>query len=530
MDLITNKESCFALVTSCTLFLLIVLLLSLNKSSKSKSKSKCPPGPRNVPIISTMLWLMKSTLEIESAVKLLCLKYGQIITLYIASYPIIFISSRTLAHEALVQNGTLFADRPKPLLTAKILTNNRYNVSSGCYGPTWRILRRNMTSHILNLSRSKDFSQARKWALDMLLKDLRLREASTIKAMDHFRFSMFSLLVFMCFGDKFNESEISEIEALQRRLLTSFNRFFILDFCWHSVTRILFCNRWNELYDLKKKREELLLPYIKARKKRADLHGLMDKTPSDGSTKMFTSYVDTLLTLELPDDGGSTTTAKRKLSEEELVNLCSEFLNAGTDTTSAALQWIIANLVKYPHIQVKLFEEIKGVIPEHSAEVAEDELSKMPYLKAVVLEGLRRHPPSHFVLPHAVTQEVELGGYTVHKNAIINFMVAEMGLDPTVWENPKQFEPERFLSIQGSEEFDITGSREIKMMPFGAGRRMCPGFGLALLHLEYFVANLVWNFEWTALEGDEVDLTEKQEFSIVMKHPLHACISPRQTK
>lgn len=204
---------------------------------------------------------------------------------------------------------------------------------------------------------------------------------------------------------------------------------------------------------------------------------------------MVSSYLDTLLKLELTEDGSSNNTAaKRKLTEEEVVNLCSEFLNAGTDTTSAALQWIMANLIKYPHIQAKLFEEIKGVIGETTVElVGEDELSKMPYLKAVVLEGLRRHPPSHFVLPHAVTEEVELGGYTLPKNAIVNFMVADMGLDPTVWENPMLFNPERFLAIQGTKEFDIT----VKMMPFGAGRRMCPAFGLAMLHLEYFVANLV---------------------------------------
>ena len=101
-----------------------------------------------------------------------------------------------------------------------------------------------------------------------------------------------------------------------------------------------------------------------------------------------------------------------------------------------------------------------------------------------------------------------------------------MGRDPKVWEDPLAFKPERFLN-GGGEAFDITGSREIKMMPFGAGRRMCPGSGLATLHLEYFVANLVWNFDWKAVEGDEVDLTEQQEFIVVMKNPLKAQLSPR---
>ena len=183
----------------------------------------------------------------------------------------------------------------------------------------------------------------------------------------------------------------------------------------------------------------------------------------------------------------------------------------------------------------KLYMEIKGVMNEED-EVEEEKLQKLPYLKAVILEGFRRHPPGYLVLPHAVTEDVELGGYTIPKNATINFMVAEMGWDPKVWEDPMGFKPERFLNSgdgtdhddkKSGEVFDITGSREIKMMPFGVGRRICPAVGLAMLHLEYFVANLVWSFEWKAVEGNEVDLSEKQEFTVVMKNPLQAMISPR---
>nr|GLL20824.1 cytochrome P450 89A2-like [Ipomoea trifida] len=209
-----------------------------------------------------------------------------------------------------------------------------------------------------------------------------------------------------------------------------------------------------------------------------------------------------------------------------MATLCGEFLNGGTDTTSTALQWIMANLVKHSSIQATLYEEILGVIGAAEEEgVKEEDLQRMPYLKAVVLEGLRRHPPAHFLQPHTVSEEVELGGYVIPKNSVINFTVADLGWDPTVWEDPMEFKPERFLS--GGEAFDLSGSREIKMMPFGAGRRICPGLALSLLHLEYFVANLVWLFQWKGVEGDEVDLAEKQVFTTVMKHPLRAHLYPR---
>jgi cytochrome P450 family 89 subfamily A len=123
--------------------------------------------------------------------------------------------------------------------------------------------------------------------------------------------------------------------------------------------------------------------------------------------------VDTLLEMELPKE-------KRKLSEDEMVSLCSELLNAGTYTISIALQWIMENLVKYPNVQERLIEEIKEVMDGDGVgekeEVKEENLQKLPYLKCVVLEGLRRHPPGHFVLSHKVNEDVVLNGYLVTKN------------------------------------------------------------------------------------------------------------------
>ncbi|KAK9678281.1 hypothetical protein RND81_11G200800 [Saponaria officinalis] len=509
-------EVWFVLIATACIATIVNALLSL----KSKKTSRLPPGPTNVPIISTIQFLRKSGTDFEATIRSYSAKFGPIITLPVGLNPVIFISSSSLAHEALIHKGAVFADRPKPLPTAKILTSNQHNISSAGYGPKWRTFRRNLISEIIHPTKSKEFSHARKWVLETLLSRFRASSVSDVrgvKVMDHFRFAMFCLLVNMCFGEKLDESEIREIETIQFRLLTSFIRFRILD-RWPKLTWILLRSRWNELYEMKKKQNDLLVPLIRKRKEfltQGDVN-------VDQSSKLVTSYVDTLLTMEVFDDDNT----KRKLNEDEIVSACSEFLNAGTDTTSTALEWIMANLVRYPDIQTKLFREIKEVVGDDKVEIEENDLSKMSYLKAVVLEGLRRHPPGHFVLPHAVTQEIELGGYTIPKNAAINFTVAQMGLDPEVWEDPMEFRPERFML--GQEEFDITGSHEIKMMPFGAGRRICPGYNLAMLHLEYYVANLVWNYEWTAADGYEVDFSEKLEFTVVMKHPLHAIISPRR--
>ncbi|BAT74879.1 hypothetical protein VIGAN_01265200 [Vigna angularis var. angularis] len=468
-------------------------------------KPTTPPGPSHIPIISTILWLTKS-FQIEPILRTLHAKYGPILTLHIATTPVVFVRDRFLAHQALVQNGSLFSDRPKALAVAKIITTHQHNISSASYGATWRTLRRNLTSQMLHHSRVKSFSGIRTWVLHTLLTHLKSQSQSnnSVRVIDHFQYSMFCLLVFMCFGERLDDGKVRDIERVQRQMLLRFRSFDILNF-WPRVTRVLLCKHWEELLRLRKEQEDVLVPLIRSRKQK--------QSKEEG----VVSYVDTLLDLQLPEE-------KRKLNEEELVTLCNEFLNAGTDTTSTALQWIMANLVKYPHVQERVVDEIREVLGEREErEVKEEELQKLPYLKAVVLEGLRRHPPGHFVLPHSVTEDVVLNDYLVPKNTTVNFMVAEMGWDPKVWEDPMAFKPERFMN----DEFDITGSKEIKMMPFGAGRRICPGYNLALLHLEYFVANLVSNFEWKVPEGGDVDLSEKQEFTVVMKNALKVHLSPR---
>ncbi|KAK8633200.1 hypothetical protein V6N13_014048 [Hibiscus sabdariffa] len=492
----------------------ISLLLRAFFNLFSPPKTLLPPSPPAFPLLGNFLWVLKPVFQIEQSIRRLRRTLGPILTLHIGPRPSIFVFDRSLAHQALVQNGSVFSDRPKALPANKIMNSNQHNISSGSYGPLWRLLRRNLTSEMLHPSRVKSYARARKWVLDILFDGLQQKAKSgePVEVLVHLRYAILCLLGLMCFGDELSEEQIKGIGSMQKRVLAGFGRFSLLNF-WPRVTKILLRKQWDQLFQLRSDLENVLIPLIRARKEA--------KSVADSDSVL--AYVDTLLDLELPEE-------KRKLDEKEIVTLASEFINAGTDTTSTALQWIMANLVKYPEIQERLLVEIRGVVGDGGVEeIRQDDLQKMPYLKAVVLEGLRRHPPAHFVVPHCVTEDTVLGGYLIPKNGVVNFMVADMGWDPAVWEDPMAFKPERFMASDGGGEvFDITGSREIKMMPFGVGRRICPGLGLALLHLEYFVANLVWKFEWNAMDGDEISLEEKMEFTIVMKTPLMAHVSPRR--
>ncbi|KAK4284484.1 hypothetical protein QN277_001309 [Acacia crassicarpa] len=513
-------EVWFIVLASLCLCLTIRAFFNLLSPSRP---TPLPPGPPRIPIIGRILFLRKSFLEIEDSLRNLRSKYGPIFNLRLRSRPLIFVADRFVAHQALVQNGSVFSDRPAALTTSKVFGSDQHNINTAFYGPTWRVLRRNLTSEMLHPTRIKSFSGSRKWVLNVLFNRLKSdsESSNSVKVIDHLQYAMFCLLVFMCFGEKLNEKQIKDIEHVQQSVLLSAIRFRVLNF-WPRITGILFRNRWQELFQIRKEQESVLVPLIRARKKaKEEKLNRAEEGQNNSSDQIIVPYVDTLLDLEWPEE-------KRKLEESEIVSLSSEFINAGTDTTATALQWIMANLVKYTHIQERLVEEIRGVMGDRKErEVKEEDLKKLPYLKAVILEGLRRHPPAHFVLPHAVKEDVVLNGFLIPKDGNINFLVAEMGWDPKVWENPMEFKPERFLNIEnGDEVFDIIGSKEIKMMPFGAGRRMCPGYNLAMFHLEYFVANLVWNFEWKA-SNDGVDLSEMQVFTVMMKNPLQVHISPR---
>ncbi|WOH06539.1 hypothetical protein DCAR_0625967 [Daucus carota subsp. sativus] len=508
-------ETWFIITVSLCISAFIKLFFSIRQSS---NLAKLPPGPTIMPIIGSFLWLRKSYVEIGAILHQLKLKYGPIITLKIGSHPSIFIASHASAHRALVQAGAVFSDRPPPPPTNNILDSYQHNISAAFYGPNWRLFRRNMAETIMNPVRVKTFSGGRRWALGVLIQRL-LSESrlDSIQVADHLQHAMFCLLVFMCFGEKFEDEKIREIVRVQRNLSKSVFKFSFLNI-WPKVGRIVFKKKWKELIAVREDQNNVLIPIIKTRLKK----GMKGNVEDDD----VMAYVDSLVDFKLPEEGN------RKLRDEEMVSMCGEFINAGIDTTSTTLLWIMANLVKYPQIQEKLYQEIVSVVGEGEEVlevVKEEELQKMSYLRAVVLEGLRRHPPGHFVLPHSVTEDAELDGYVIPKNATVHFMVAEMGRDGEVWKDPMEFRPERFLSGNGGEEgFDVTCRKEIKMMPFGAGRRICPANTLALLHLEYFVANLIWKFEWKPAAGNhDVDLSEKQEFTIGMKYPLVVSLSPR---
>ncbi|XP_020598155.1 cytochrome P450 89A2-like [Phalaenopsis equestris] len=507
-------EEALSLTILIPVFFTAIISFLLLPSHKKRS---LPPGPPSIPILGSLLWLRHPTSlsNLETIIRNLRSQLGPIITLRFGSQPYIFIADRSLAHRALVELGASFSSRPPPLPSSPFLNARISTITSSPYGDHWRLLRRNLTSEILNPTKIRLFADGRRWVLNLLIRDLQTKAEQSpqgaVVPMESFQLAMFGLLVLMCFGEKLDEQAIKEIETSQRELLLhSGKKLLVFAFVPKLLSRSMFQGRLRTVERLRQKQRDLFLPLIRARR---------ENQKQGGEERFVYSYVDSLLDITVPEEGVS------KLTDNEIINLCSEFLIAGTDTTATALQWTMAEIVARSDVQAKLVKELEALNGE---ELKEEDLQKLPYLKAVVLEGLRRHPPVHFVVPHSVVNDVEFEGYLIPKNTSINFNVADLGWDEKVWKEPMEFKPERFMAGGDGEGVDITGSREIKMMPFGVGRRICPAVGLAMLHLEYFIANLVREFQWDAVEGEEIDFTETTVFTIAMKKPLRARITQRR--
>lgn len=476
-----------------------------------------PPGPPGWPLVGNLFQVVLQRKPFIYVVRDLRTKYGPIFTMQMGQRTLIIVTSSELIHEALVQRGPLFASRPADSPIRLLFSMGKCAINSAEYGPLWRTLRRNFVTELINPTRIKQCSWIRNWAIENHMKRLHQESSNKgfVEVMSSCRLTVCSVLICLCFGAKISEEWIKEIESILKdvMMITSPK---LPDFL--PVLTPLFGRQVKEAKELRKRQLDCLVPLIRDRKAFVESDGNKNSaTRSEMVSPIGAAYVDSLFQLELAGRG--------KLSEEEIVTLCSETISAGTDTSATTTEWAMLHLVTNQEIQEKLYKEIVDSVGKNGT-ITEKEVENMPYLLAIVKETFRRHPPSHFVLSHASTKETELGGYTIPADASVEFYTAWITQDPSLWEDPNMFKPERFLTGDGVD-VDITGMRGAKMLPFGAGRRICPAWTLGTLHVHLLLARLVHAFKWLPIPDNPPDPTETYAFTVVMKDPLKAIILPR---
>ncbi|WVZ83215.1 hypothetical protein U9M48_030385 [Paspalum notatum var. saurae] len=424
----------------------------------------------------------------------------------------VVINDPAVVRRMLIDHADAFSNRPKAAFPENF--GGTHSINSVPYGPTWRALRGNLIAGIFHATRLGVLAPLQREAVEGLVAGLsssitgRRCSAEAVVVRDHLHAAVFTLVARMCLGDEC-PSGLNEREALALETVATLLRH--------------------------------LQPAVQAHPPHHHRQG--QATTLWHGAGGIRCYVDSLLDLHVPNNNDDVATmtatgSKRPLTDREMVRLVFEFLGANTVSVVSCVEWTLAHLVIHPEVQDKLHHEITSGSHDHDL-ISGDRLRRLPYLHAAILESLRLHPPVSLILRNVDAYDLAvLGGGGAPATpadeggtrpvcVIIN--VGKVGRDRSVWTDPSEFCPERFLASGEAQGVGpMAGPKEIRMLPFGAGRRYCPGVEVAMIHVGYFLAALVRDFEWALpVDGHSIDLTEKHGFFMLMKTPLRARVTPR---
>lgn len=229
-------------------------------------------------------------------------------------------------------------------------------------------------------------------------------------------------------------------------------------------------------------------------------------------------FVDVLLDVNETDGEAGV-----RLDTTEIKAIILDMFAAGTDTTSTAIEWAIAELITHPDDMQKLQDEIRATVGA-AGRVTEDHLDKLRYLNAVVKETLRLHPPIPLLVPREPPNDAEILGYHVLARTRVIINAWAIGHDPATWERAEEFLPERFLLDKAHVDYR---GQDFGLVPFGAGRRGCPGIEFAAPTVKMALASLLYHFDWETAGGTSLDMRERNGLSVHLKSGLPLVAKPR---
>lgn len=195
---------------------------------------------------------------------------------------------------------------------------------------------------------------------------------------------------------------------------------------------------------------------------------------------------------------------------------------AGTETSASTMEWTLANLLNHPEAMQKVKDEIDAHVGKHRF-LDESDIPKLTYLQNVILETLRLYPAGGLGLPHMNSEDCKVGGYHVPKGTVLLVNMWAMQRDPKYWPDAAKFLPERF-----ENNGQAAGSEAYNMIPFGVGRRQCPGANVAKRIMALTLGLLIQAFEWKRIGNGEINMMEGGGLTLPKLEPLVALIRPRQ--
>ncbi|GAA0184579.1 hypothetical protein LIER_31867 [Lithospermum erythrorhizon] len=482
------------------IWILWVLFIKSNKS-----QPPLPPGPKGLPLVGNLLSLDP---ELHVYFAQLSQSYGPILTLRLGGKLGIVISSPAIAREVLKDQDTIFANRDVPV-AGKEATYGGTDIVWTPYGPEWQMLRKVCVREMLCNTSLDSVSDLRRKEVRQTIKYFYSQAGSPVNIGEQMFLTVLNVITNMLWGGTMKGEERSNLGAEFREVvaeMTALLGFPNLSDFYPSLAMF-------DLQGVKKKMKKLVHRFDVIFETMIEQRLKMDGVDGKGNDgKESIDFLQFLLKLKDQQD------AKIPLTMIHVKALLMDMVVGGTDTTSNSMEFVMAEMMNKPDILRKVQFELETVVGKANI-VEEFHIHKLPYLYAVMKEILRLHPVLPLLVPHCPSETTTVAGYTIPKGARIFFNVWAIHRDPTIWENPLEFDPDRFLN----SKCDYSGN-DFAYFPFGSGRRICAGTAMAERMFMFSVASLIHSFEWSLPEGDTLDLSEK--FGIVLKKRIPLIVIP----
>nr|AYV88856.1 cytochrome P450 oxidase CYP71AU93 [Polygala tenuifolia] len=467
-------------------------------------KIRLPPSPTKLPIVGNLLQLGLSP---HRSLRSLAQSYGPMMLLQLGEVPVLVVSSADAACEIMKTQDLQFATRPRVKMADKLLYNSK-DIAFSPYGEYWRQVRSICVMHLLSYRRVQSFCHVREEETALLIDRIRQASLSSLPVdlTEMFVTITNDVVCRVALGGKYSGGggDYSlKFKVLLREFGELLGTFVVGDY----IPWLAWLSRVNGLDARAERVAEELDEF---------LDGVIEKHISRGTSENIeleekSDFVDVLLWIQ------KTKALGFPIDRVVIKALILDMFAAGTDTTYTVLEWAMTELLRHPKIMKKLQDEVRSVAGGKS-HITQEDLEGMPYLKAVLKEALRLHAPVPLLVPRVSRENVKVKGYDVLPGTQVIINAWAIGRDPLSWEQPEMFQPERF----SNNDIDFKG-HDFQFIPFGSGRRGCPGMQFAMALNELVLANIVNQFDWSLPGGaavEDLDIEESSGLSIHRKNPL----------
>nr|QNS29942.1 cytochrome P450 [Nothapodytes nimmoniana] len=504
-------------ISTVTLLAAAVIIISKLTTDYLRPKRKSPPGPKPWPIIGNLNLLGNTP---HQALHQLSRTYGTIMQLKFGSFPVVIASSPEMAKQFLKTYDHVFCSRPATA-AGKYTSYNYSDMTWAPYGPYWRQARRIYVNEIFNARRLGSSEYIRVEERRAFISRLFAASGKPVVLKEHLSHYTLSSISRMVMGNKYFTQ--SESDSGDQGSIITFKEFHAMMDEWFLLNGVFNTGDWIpwlSFLDFQGYVKRMKALYKKW--DRFHNHVISDhKSRRQQSEESFDKDMVDVLLQHAEDPN-----LEIRLTSDCVKGLMQDLLNGGTDTSATTVEWAIHEVLRQPRIIEKARKELDRVIGREKW-VEEEDLSKLPYIDAIIKESLRLHPLATLLAPHFSIEDCEVSGYHIPRGTTILINTWSIGRDPNSWDEPEEFRPERFLLEKS--DIDLAG-RSFELLPFGSGRRKCPGYSLGTKMIRSTLANLLHGFD-IKLPGDmkpeDICMEELYGLTTHPKVPLALVMDPR---